>query len=293
MNKHSYYLIGLGLGLICLVLVQIPGAKLRIVACDVGQGDATLLIKGSTQVLVDGGPSEAKILSCLGEQMPFWDHKIELIVMTHGDFDHSSGLIAVLERYKVMQFVTSDGVENTDILRHLAMTIEGREIGVEYVKQGDVVRVLGRDALELDVLWPPVVNMQYVAMWRGSDGTANDKQILGASAKERNLNERSIVLSILEDNKRILLMGDAGYQAEKEMVDKGLVGQVDYLKVGHHGSKYSSSQELLERVRPQTAIISVGEKNRYGHPTMEVLERLKQVGAKVRRTDEEGTIIWE
>jgi len=263
-----------------------------MVVCDVGQGDAILLIKGSTQVLVDGGPSEAKILSCLGEQMPFWDQQIELIVMTHGDSDHSSGLVVVLERYKVMQFVTGDGVENTDTLRRLARTIEERRVGVEYAQQGDVVRVLGRDSVELKVLWPPDIDLQYVAMWRGGKEIINDKQILGASAKERNLNERSVVLHILEDNNSILLMGDVGYQAEKEIIEKGLIGQVDYLKVGHHGSKYSTSQELLTRVRPKTAIISVGEKNRYGHPTEETLVRLRSVGAEVRRTDTEGTLVF-
>jgi competence protein ComEC len=127
-------------------------------------------------------------------------------------------------------------------------------------------------------------------MWRGGGDTSNDKQILGVSAKERNLNERSVVLYILEDNNSILLMGDVGYQAEKEIVDNGLVGQVDYLKVGHHGSKYSTTQEFLERVRPNVAIISVGEKNRYGHPTMDTLERLRSVGAEVRRTDTDGSI---
>lgn len=293
MHKQFYYLVGLGVGLVGLVLLQLPSARLKIVACDVGQGDAILLIKGSTQVLVDGGPSEEKILSCLGEQLPFWDQKLELIVMTNSDFDHMNGLSAVLERYMVMQFVTADGVQKSQGLERLVSAISKSGITVSAVEQGDVIRILGQDELQLEVLWPPEVEPQYVAMLSNQTNSEQREQILGASAKRGNLNERSVVLQILEDNKRILLMGDAGDQTEKQLVINGGLRRVDYLKVGHHGSKYASTLEFLELVRPKMAVISVGAKNRYGHPTAETLERLKQVGAEIKRTDELGTIVFE
>ena len=156
------------------------------------------------------------------------------------------------------------------------------------VEQGDILRILGRDSIELKVLWPPEVVEEYVAVFTAQMNNADREQILGASAKRGDLNERSVVLEILEDKKRYLLMGDAGFQAENELIKSGLLHDVDYLKVGHHGSKYASSLEFLQIVKPEVAVISVGEGNRYGHPTAEALARLEQSGSKVRRSDVEG-----
>lgn len=279
------------LGLIILVVGQVSGEKLQIVACNVGQGDGILIIKGQSQVLVDGGPSGEKILSCLGEQMPFYDRQIELIVLTNTDYDHMNGLSSVIERYQVRQFVTADGVHESAALDKLRARLVERSIGVSAVEQGDMLRILGQDKIELKVLWPPEVEEQYVAVFGDQVGAGERQQILGASAKRGNLNERSVVLLLLEDNYRGLLMGDAGFQAEKELIEGGLLVDVDYLKVGHHGSKYASSAEFLAIVKPEVAVISVGENNRYGHPTAEVLARLDEVGAEIRRTDEEGEVV--
>lgn len=290
MNK-LWYGVGLVLGLIILVVGQVSGEKLQIVACNVGQGDGILIIKGQSQVLVDGGPSGEKILSCLGEQMPFYDRQIELIVLTNTDYDHMNGLSSVIERYQVRQFVTADGVHESAALDKLRARLVERSIGVSAVEQGDMLRILGQDKIELKVLWPPEVEEQYVAVFGDQVGAEERQQILGASAKRGNLNERSVVLLLLEDNYRALLMGDAGFQAEKELIEGGLLVDVDYLKVGHHGSKYATSAEFLAIVKPEVAVISVGENNRYGHPTEEVLARLDEVGAEIRRTDEEGEVV--
>lgn len=279
------------LGLIILVVGQVSGEKLQIVACNVGQGDGILIIKGQSQVLVDGGPSGEKILSCLGEQMPFYDRQIELIVLTNTDYDHMNGLSSVIERYQVRQFVTADGVHESAALDKLRARLVERSIGVSAVEQGDMLRILGQDKIELKVLWPPEVEEQYVAVFGDQVGAEERQQILGASAKRGNLNERSVVLLLLEDNYRALLMGDAGFQAEKELIEGGLLVDVDYLKVGHHGSKYATSAEFLAIVKPEVAVISVGDNNRYGHPTEEVLARLDEVGAEIRRTDEEGEVV--
>ncbi len=289
--KAIWYGLGVGLGLLMLVVGQGSGSKLQIVACDVGQGDGILISKGSSQVLVDGGPSGEKILSCLGEHMPFYDRELELIVLTNTDYDHMNGLSSVVERYTVMDFVTADGVHSSDALEKLRARLLDKGIEVTAVEQGDVLRILGEETLELKVLWPPEVIEEYVAVFSGELNKEAREQILGASAKRGDLNERSVVLLLLEDNFSALLMGDAGFQAEKELINKGLLSPVDYLKVGHHGSKYASSEEFLQYVRPKEAVISVGQGNRYGHPTKEALERLEQVGAQIRRTDREGDII--
>lgn len=164
-------------------------------------------------------------------------------------------------------------------------------MGVVGVEQGDVIRVRGSEEMELKVLWPPEAIEEYVAVFTGQMDKESREQILGASAKRGDLNERSVVVEILEDNKHYLLMGDAGFQAETELVNSGLLSDVDYLKIGHHGSKYANSQVFLEVIKPEIAVVSVGKSNRYGHPSSESLGRLEEAGAVIRRTDLDGDIV--
>lgn len=293
MNKRWAYLAGLVMGFVILVVSQLPGEKARMIVCDVGQGDAILLIKGRLQVLVDGGPSREKIMACLEQYVPFYDRTIELIVLTNTDYDHMNGLSSVVERYKVIQFVTADGVHASEALAKMVDKLGTSGIVVSGVERGDVVRVgrgIGIGGLEFQVLWPPDTIEEYVAVFGGEMNQEKREQILGASAKRGNLNERSVVLLLLEDKQKILLMGDGGDQAEKGLLLSGELPDVDILKVGHHGSKYASTLEFLRTVKPELAVISVGAKNTYGHPTAETLGRLQQVGAEVKRTDELGTI---
>jgi competence protein ComEC len=293
MNK-LWYLIGLLLGFIVLAVSQVPGTQARMVVCDVGQGDAILIIKGSNQVLIDGGPSSEKILSCLERHLPFYDRTIELIVLTNTDFDHMNGLSAVVDRYQVIQFVTADGVHQSDALGKFIDRIAANRLAIEAVERGDRLVVGGRQTdtkLIFEVLWPPDTIEQNVAIFGHQMDEQNREQVLGASAKRGNLNERSVVLLLLEGNTKILLTGDSGDQTEKTLVKAGNLPDIDILKVGHHGSKYASTLEFLQKVKPELAIISVGDKNRYGHPTEEVLDRLMGVGSVIRRTDVEGDIV--
>ena len=273
-----------------LVVLQWPSERLQIIACNVGQGDGILLIKGSVQVVVDGGPSGEKILACLEKYAPFWDRTIELIVLTNTDFDHMNGLVAVVERYTVEQFVTADGVHASDSLERMIKGLSQQGVSVRGIEQGDVIKILRPETLEFSVLWPPELIEEYVAIFSDQMDKKQREQILSASAKRGDLNERSVVLLLLEDNKKYLLMGDVGFQAEAQLVKSGTLSQVDYLKVGHHGSKYATSREFLELVRPKIAVISVGANNRYGHPTRETLDRLQLVGSVVKRTDQIGSV---
>ena len=293
--KKSWYVFGLILGMVLLAILQMPDGKMRIIACDVGQGDAILIIKGNNQVLVDGGPSGEKILSCLERHIPYWDRTIELIVLTHADYDHMNGLASVIDRYELIQFVTADGVHSTRALARLISGLREFSISVDSVEQGDIVRVgdiENGSGIVLDVLWPPDVEEQYVAMYTSEINEEESKRILGASAKRGDMNERSVVMMLEESGYRALLVGDSGIQTEKELVEDGLLGKIDYLKLGHHGSKNSTGLEMLEATSPELAVMSVG-KNRYGHPTEEVLTRLEYEGIRVLRTDLEGDVVVE
>ena len=252
--------------ILCLLLVgfliwQWPDDKLHLNFCDVGQGDAILISQGFKQVLVDGGPDNS-ILSCLGKVMPFWDRKIELVILTHPDADHLTGLIEVVKRYEVGQLTGLEVVNSTAEYEALAEAVKIRQVKQAWVRSGDQVGVNG---LKLKVIWPEK----------------------GQSAKSTN--ELATVMEGEFGAFNFLLTSDITEEEEIEMRLLGRLEPVEVLKVGHHGSKYSSSEAFLNEVRPKLAVISVG-KNNFGHPTKEALERLGQVGARILRTDREGLI---
>ncbi len=243
-------------GLLVLAAVQWPDGRLRVVFCDVGQGDSILMSKGSMQVLVDGGPGD-KVLSCLGRQMPFWDRQIEVVVNTHGEEDHMGGLGEVLERYKVGKVIVSGWGDGDSWIE------KGRQVEVYEAKKGDVIKA---GEISFKVLWPE----------------KEKNKVLGASS----LNEQSLVLLASYGRFDWLLTGDIGVETENSL--DGLV-DVEVLKVAHHGSKFSSGESFLRKVKPELAVIQVG-RNSFGHPTDEVLERLKASGVKVMRNDIHGDI---
>lgn len=290
MKKGMRYVVSLVIGVVVSVVLQWPDSGLRMIACDVGQGDAILLTQGFNQVLVDGGPSGQKVLSCLRRHIPFWDRRIELIVMTHSDKDHMNGLSDVLKRYELIHFVTGDGINMTDGFDRLIEIVRDEDVHVLGVEQGDILRVGGLRGIGMRVLWPSNINREKLAVFHNNSISSNGSQILGVSARGDDVNERSVVLEVEWKGYKILLAGDSGDQTEKSLMSLGLVGNVDVVKVGHHGSKFSSSQEFLNILNPKVAVVSVG-KNSYGHPTREVLDRLKNVGAEIRRTDEEGDVV--
>lgn len=275
---------------VAAVVLNIPSNELKMVVCDVGQGDAILLTQGTNQVLIDGGKSGSKVLECLRRHIPFWDRKLEVIVVTNSDADHSGGLNSVIDRYDLIYFVSGEGLQNTDILINLANSVRVSDAIVVGVRQGDEIRVGRGGELILHVLWPNELKSKKVAIFTSEFNNEELEQILGESATRGDINEKSVVIDVEWGGKHVLLMGDSGEVTEKALLDEGLLRNVDVLKVGHHGSKYSSSLEFLMLVRPEIAVISVG-KNSYGHPTSETINRLENVGAKVLRTDQEGDIV--
>jgi competence protein ComEC len=256
------------IGLIGVFYATLPNTKPMVVVCDVGQGDAILATYKNTQILFDVGPDNKKVLKCLENHMPFWDKTIEAVILSHGDSDHVGGLNDVIKSYKVKNFF-SNGYLDKDI---------EQKIYSKKISQNDIVSI---SLFDFDVVWP-------------------DKKL----EKEVDGNENSVagILSIKNSNPSInsgqdwtmFLSGDMEMEAEQKIVWREILKDpVMVLKVSHHGSKTATSEELLEVLKPKTAVISVGKNNRFGHPTKEVLERLKRSGAEVMRTDESGEIIFK
>lgn len=243
---------------------QKPG--LSVSFFDVGQGDSIFLeSKDGTQILIDGGPN-GRVLSHLGSVMQYGDDFIDAVVVSHPHADHVSGLIEVLKKYRVGTFIESGVAYDTAEIDELRRLVEDSKI--ERIIVDEPMRLSFFDDASLKFIFPV----------RSFENT-----------KVKDVNETSLV-SILEyEGRKILFTGDAGVYTEKKLMSLGVLEDVDVLKVGHQGSRFSSTRGFLESISPEFAVIMVG-KNSYGHPTDETLSRLAAVGANIFRTDLNGTI---
>lgn len=278
MNSKLKYLLTF-LGLIAVLIFGAifsqPDDSLHLIFCDVGQGDAILAIKGENQVLIDAGPGE-RVLGCLSRHVPFWDKTLELVILTHPEADHAGGLPSVLERYSVRQLVSNSLVVESGIFEKIREEVLAKQVPVYSPKAGDKIKVGG---LILEILYP-LEKLGEEIVWE----TEESPQVLGIYTG--NLNETSIVGLLKYGNFDVLLTGDIGVEEENQLQTE----PVEVLKIAHHGSKYSTSQEFLEKISPDLAVISVGAKNSYGHPAQEVIERLSNLAIKILRTDIGGEI---
>ncbi|MDD2753387.1 MAG: MBL fold metallo-hydrolase [Candidatus Portnoybacteria bacterium] len=251
------------------ILESAPGDKIKISFLDVGQGSAILVnAPNNNQVLIDGGPSDA-VLAKLGQALPLFDRKIELLILTHPDSDHLSGLIEVLKRYDVGQILETGIADSTAEYHAWNDLIKQKNIPVVFAQAGDIVKMA--DDLAIEILYP--------------FGKINGRDF------SKNTNSTSIVGKIRYGKNALLFTGDAEGNVEEPLVFAGINLKADILAVGHHGGKNSTSPEFLAAVAPKIAVIQVGAKNKYGHPAPEVLDRLK--GLDIFRTDMDKDVAFE
>jgi competence protein ComEC len=244
----------------------LPDNLLHVVFCDVGQGDATLITLKTTQILVDGGP-DRRVLDCLDKHMPFYDHRIEVVMVTHPEADHITGLVDVYKRYTVLYFVSNGMSSNTHIWRELTKEVTQQKSHGEHLRVGEILKI---GDLRLEAVWP---TRAYIA----------------SGVNEDELNLSSLVNRLTFGEFDVLLAGDADIPVQSGQLETGVISEAEVLKVPHHGSKTGMQPEWLARVSPALAVISVG-KNNFGHPAAEILEMLTKVGARVLRTDTNGEI---
>ena len=243
----------------------IEGRYLEIVFFDVGQGDAIFIeTPQKHQILIDGGP-DSSVLEKLAKEIPFWDRSIDVVILTHPDKDHLAGLIEVLKGYKV------DYILWTGVVRQTPENDEWRSLLQE--QKGEIVMTKAGQRIKAgEVHFNILSPAEYLE---------------GKEFKDSN--DTSIVSRLVFGQNSFLLTGDITSSIEEELVEKKFNLMSNVLKVGHHGSKYSTSDNFLEAVDPETAVIQVG-KNPYGHPTEEVLQRLKKFDIEILRTDKDGDI---
>ena len=244
--------------------------KLKVIFLDVGQGDSILIERGSTQILIDGGPDGQAVLEKLGKYIPFWDRQIEAVIATHPDQDHIDGLISVMEKYEVMELIDNGVSSESQIYKKFKETIQERNISELEGKIGMKLKI--GEGAELDVLYP--------------DGNQ-------PKDSPKDTNASSIVARLSYGENTFLFTGDLPFEGEDLLFRSGANLKSKVLKVAHHGSKYATSEDFLSALEPEEAVISVGKNNRYGHPNQETLDRISARGVNIRRTDEEGDVEYE
>ena len=244
---------------------------LKITTIDVGQGDGIIIRTPDNQVItVDGGSTTVKNVGKY-RMIPFLKsqgiEEIDYAFMTHADIDHISGLVEMLEQsdnygVKVKNLVLPDIKERDNAYNQMIQTAHQHKVNVLYITKGDYIKF---NHVELKCMHPT------------NTMTAEDR------------NSYSTVLSITYNKFSMLFTGDISSEQEDKL---GETMNHDYtiLKVAHHGSKSSTSDEFLRQINPKYSLISVGEGNMYGHPARETLERLKQSSSQILRTDESGGI---
>ncbi len=280
--KIVFGLLLLTASMVWISVLVVPDKTFKLIACDVGQGDAILAVYGANQILTDGGPGSS-VISCLEKYMPFYDRKIELVVLTHADRDHYGGLVHVFKRYEVNTLVVSSVDSGSSGYEVLKNAVGGSATRVIYPEEGITVR-LGK--MHLDIVYPNDLALR-----------EEYSQVLGASVLEGKTNENSIVTLLSFGDFDALLTGDIGPN-ENDMVADRILNKyasktLEYIKVPHHGSKNGLTIKLLDAVKPKLAVISSGKGNSYGHPHAEIVDMLTKHRVQILRTDELGEIVLE
>ena len=255
---------------ILVLLLLVPTlalADLEIHFLDVGQGDCTIVQCDGETMVIDGGPggSNDKVYSYIRRTLKL--RHVDYIVSTHPHVDHVHGLATVLNVTQVDLILTPVLEWDSKAFNNMLKYAKRQGTPIVVPNEGDTLQ-LGGATVTILHCWPEAID----------EGRTNDS---------------SIVLRIDYGVTSYLFTGDAENWSEYMMIDSGMNLKANVLRVAHHGSQYSSTEEFLKAVQPEYAVISVGKDNTYGHPTETVLARLGKIGAKVLRTDLLGTIVMK
>ena len=234
---------------------------MEVLFIDVGQGDSTLITYGDHAMLIDAGDdSKGTAIQNYLQQQKIT--KLDYLILTHPDADHIGGAPVIITKFDISKVFVSNYEKDNKTYQKLIQALDNKRL----------------KALT------PKVNSKYTL------GTAT-MTILAPGKEYDNPNDSSIALLLKNGNSSFLFTGDAGEDAEADILATDISLSADVYKVGHHGSKYSTSKELIKAVNPTYAVISCGEGNSYGHPHAETLNTLRANGVKVYRTDEAGTVV--
>ena len=270
LSKNKYkYIVSLMFIFVIHYNITIFNKGLEITYIDVGQGDS-IFIKfpnDKSNILIDTGGKvtygNLKNNYSVGKNIVDYlksmgIRKLDYLIITHGDFDHMGDSLYLIDKFKVENVIFNCGEFNV-LEKELIKVLDEKKI-----KYYSCIKELNID---------------------------NNKLYFLQTKKYDNENDNSNVIYTELNGYKFMFMGDAGVEKEKDILDKYNLANIDVLKVGHHGSKTSSSKEFIDEIKPKYAIISVGKNNRYGHPNKEVLNNLDN--SKIYRTDQDGSIMFK
>mgnify|MGYP001613547988 CR=1 FL=1 len=251
--------------------------EFKVTFLDIGQGDATLIqFNNGQKMLLDCG-IDKKILSQLGEALPFYDRTIDFLMVSHPDLDHYGGCVDVLKNYKVKQIITNGQKKYDSFWKTFDQAMQNEGADIKIIGSPQVWTIASST---LEFLSP-------------------DKDlVLDVGAEDSN--NYSIVFRLKNNDKSFLLTADTEMPLENALLQKYcivtstepcLALQAGILKVGHHGSDSSSGEEFLQAVGAKKGIISSGKNNKYGHPSRRVMKKLERAGMEILRTDLLGSIV--
>jgi competence protein ComEC len=295
-HKKLAVLAGAHLGLACLLLLVAPlFVGDRIIMLNIGQGDAFVVRSQGATVLIDTGNHEKELRRGLGRQGIY---RLDAIFITHADDDHCGSLeslrgIVAVDRVCVAKPLLDCPCSSCQGLLGKARRLVG-DGGIEGLEVGDRIRV---GAFDLEVVWPEGFKEKggnadsLILLLRAP--AQSTSPALPLNAREDAPNLPSEANADDKANWKALFCGDAEWRELDALIGKGRLNDIDILKVGHHGSRASVNDALLEALKPRIALISVGAYNRYGHPTQEAVEALEKAGVEVFRSDEEGDVVCE
>lgn len=245
--------------------------KLHMVFCSVGQGDAIFIrTPESKNIIIDGGPDN-KIIGCLSRHMPFWERNIDLVILTHPHADHLNGFHDVFAQYKVLAFSTEDITNPTATFEELLRLVKEEKLKTQHLVSGNRLKIH-------DVVLTVVGPSQSFLHHTSPNGTIGESSEFG-----------SLETLLSYGSFHVLFTGDSQALELKEAIRNDLVSKLTVLQVPHHGSKTGLDKEILDVLSPELAVISVG-KNKYGHPSKEIIKILSDKDIKILRTDEIGDI---
>lgn len=235
--------------------------NLKITYLDVGQADSILIEENNEYMLIDAGNNEdgpylVNYFKSLGIE------KFEYVIGTHAHEDHIGGMDDIIKNFSIGTFYMPEVLTTTKTFEDVLDALEEKQVAFN----------------------SPEIDKSFTF----ADTTI---ETLYIDNNSKDLNDSSIVLRLKHVTNTFLFTGDASTKVEKKLLDKNI--QSDVLKLGHHGSSYSTSKAFLDKVNPTYAIISVGENNTYKHPQDEIIKRLENKNIKIYRTDESGSIVAE
>lgn len=240
---------------------------LKVHIIDIGQGDSILLENSTETILIDGG-NKGKGDEVIDYLKNIGVTKLNAVISTHPDADHVGGLADIINSMPVEAVYAPRVTHTTEAYKEFLLAVKAQSLKIKVAKNGVVIPSNSKE-LAMEFIGP-------TAQYSASD-----------------FNNWSAILQVTHGKNKFLFAGDAETPAENDMIDANILEDIDVLKVSHHGAKEATNANFLALVKPEIAAISVGEGNRYAHPTSSTLKRLKKAGATVYRTDQDGTIIFD